>query len=300
MHHALSKKQIAKVLSANIGWGGLHTAKRHKTLPMKRNTQNSSPTISRVFARNMRDLIADRHTITSLSRDLGIHRNQLQRFVDGTSIPKPEILLSICQFFNVDARILTHPLSDLRKTGVSVLPDFLIDACDPVPRELFPDGFYEEWRELSDCTKPFVCHVLHVKTVDDMRHTKLIMKNTVIASDGTPKEFEGPLTIRGVAVRQAGGLCIIDRPDHNTSLTFTALRFGSYGDPDLYAGHKRSVRSVMGSGLFRKSATVIRRLRGGYREAMYLRRQPRYRTAEETPELIQWLLKEQQATVGYG
>lgn len=253
-----------------------------------------------VFARNMAALIGDNHTITSLSRDLNIHRNQIQRFVDGVSVPKPETLHRICQFFDVDARILTHQLDDLYQTQSNELPWFLTDAMDPVSQELLSDGFYEEWRELHASTKQFVCVVYHVSTVAGVRRTKVIVNNLVVLPDGTPKELDGRSTYRGIAMRQAGGLCIIDRSDHDTGLTFTALRFGPYGNADLFAGHKRSVRGVLGRGPMKKSATVLRKLEGGFQEAMHLRRLPRFRTSEETPDIIQWLLKEQQTTLEFG
>jgi transcriptional regulator with XRE-family HTH domain len=96
----------------------------------------------------------ERIALTSLSRELNVHRNQIQRFVDGSSVPKPTLLRRICDFFEVDARILTHPLEDLSLADIcvsrgTVIPDFLLDAVEPAPQELFPDGFYEEWRELG-------------------------------------------------------------------------------------------------------------------------------------------------------
>jgi hypothetical protein len=253
-----------------------------------------------VFARNMTALIGDNHTITSLSRDLNIHRNQIQRFVDGVSVPKPETLRRICQFFDVDARILTHHLDDVYKIQSHELPWFLIDAMDPVSQELLPDGFYEEWRELHASSKQFVCVIYYVSTIAGIRRTKVIVNNLIILQDGTPTELDSRSTYRGIAVRQAGGLCIIDRSDHDTGLTFTALRFGPYGNAGLFAGHKRSVLGVIGRGPMKKSATVLRKIEGGFREAMQLRRLPRFRTSDEAPEVVQWLLKEQQITAEFG
>ncbi len=264
------------------------------------NTHPTPPDINNVFAKNLVTLFGEQHTITSLSRDLNIHRNQLQRFVEGTSVPKPDILHRICQFFEVDARILTERLEDLQSSDHDALPNFLLDAVKPVPKDMFPDGFYEEWRELHTSPKRFVREIMHVKTIKGIRHTKVITRNLVIAPDGMPTEMAGIRTYLGVALRQAGGLCILDRSFEDTGLNFTALRLGIYGATDLFAGHKRSVRSVVGSGLLRKSATVLRGLKGGFRQALAMRRQSRFRTPEETPELIQWLLKEQKATQEFG
>lgn len=252
-----------------------------------------------IFAQNMELLIARNHTISSLSRDLNIHRNQLQRFVDGTSVPKPDVLHRICLFFGVDARILTNSLETLYRRSHGTLPDYLLTALDPVPQDMLPDGFYSEWRELQTAPALFVRETLHIKTINGVRQTKIKMNRIVILPDGSPKEIEGRRTVRGVALRQAGGLCIIDQCDYDNGLTFTALRSGIHGDANLFGGHKRSVRSVLGSDLLRKSATVLQRLQGGYPEAVLLRRQPRLQTSDEIPELIQWLLREQQATLEF-
>jgi hypothetical protein len=265
---------------------------------MKATIPNSP--IDSIFASNLLTLIGNEHTITSLSRDLQIHRNQLQRFVDGLSFPKPDMLFSICAFFDVDARILTNPLDDLRHLSDGALPSFLMDGVEPAPPELLPDGFYEEWRPLIGSHERFVCHLLHVRTFDRVRRTKVVTRKTVASAEGEITELDSMQTIIGVALLQAGGLCILDRPAYGTGLTFTALRFDAYGEPDVFVGHKRSVRSVVGSGLTSGSATALRRLKGGFQEAMKLRRQPRFRSTDETPEMIQWLLKEQLVTQPYG
>lgn len=262
---------------------------------MRPKTNNSQA--NNIFANNLLALIGQQHTLTSLSRDLRIHRNQLQRFVDGQSFPRPDILLRICAFFDVDVRILTHPLQDI---GVSVqFPPYLIDAFEPAPVEKFPDGFFEEWRELRDCRAQYARQLMHVRTVSGVRQTKVIVCASLIGLDGDIIEVGVPNTFGGVALRQAGGLCIIDRPDHNTGLTFTALRSGCYGNNALYSGHKRSVRGALGEPHPMKAGVAMRYLAGGFAEALAIRRTPRFRTVGETPELIQALLRDQHANADF-
>lgn len=264
---------------------------------MRPNT--NSVTIESIFAQNLKSLIGHQHTITSLSRDLGLHRNQLQRFVDGVSFPKPSDLTKMCNFFNVDARILTHPLRDLCGLQSAPMPPYLAAVLDPAPAEILPDGFYEEWRELHTCNMQYSCHILFVKTVRGVRQTKVNVRRSIIGANQEIAEFGAVATFQGAAYRQAGGLCMIDRPDQNTSITFTALRSGCYGNNELYAGHKKSVRGALGEPLPMKSAVAMRYLVGGYAEAMRIRRKPRFRTTYETPELIRALIADQQANAEF-
>jgi transcriptional regulator with XRE-family HTH domain len=253
-----------------------------------------------IFSMNFSELMSRGHSIASLSRDLDIQRTQLCRFLNGQSIPRPDALLRICRFFDVDARILTHRLAEIPSPQNQVVPCFITDALDPVPQGLFPDGFFEEWRELATPSKQYACHLYHVTTHNGIRHTKAFLPDVMIGQDGALSVISVPCAHRGFAIRQAGGISIMDRHSHNTGLTFTALKLVYLGGADLFAGHKRSVASVVTNGHVMKSATVMRRLAGGFREAMVVRREPWLRTTQETPELMQWLLKEQQRTVELG
>lgn len=65
-----------------------------------------------IFGQNLRLLTSMRGTQAKVSADLGIGRVQFQRYLRGESFPKPNVLRNICDYFMVDARILTHKLDD--------------------------------------------------------------------------------------------------------------------------------------------------------------------------------------------
>jgi transcriptional regulator with XRE-family HTH domain len=72
--------------------------------------------INDIFGSNMRDLI-DRsgQQVAPLCRKLGINRTQFNRYLYSQSHPRPDVLWKICQFFEVDARILHQPLHELER-----------------------------------------------------------------------------------------------------------------------------------------------------------------------------------------
>lgn len=65
-----------------------------------------------VFGKNLRLLTSARGTQAKVSSDLDIGRVQFQRYLRGESFPKPHALKKICDYFMVDARILTEPLTE--------------------------------------------------------------------------------------------------------------------------------------------------------------------------------------------
>lgn len=76
-----------------------------------------------VFGYNLRILIQERGTITAVAQELDINRVQLSRFIAGSSFPKPGLLKRICQYFEIDERILLTPLHVLRSQEQKPAPD---------------------------------------------------------------------------------------------------------------------------------------------------------------------------------
>lgn len=65
-----------------------------------------------VFGNNLRLLTSLVGTQTKVRNDLDIGRIQFQRYLRAESFPKPHVLKKICDYFMVDARILTDPLDE--------------------------------------------------------------------------------------------------------------------------------------------------------------------------------------------
>lgn len=69
-----------------------------------------------IFGKNIRELCRRVGTIAEVADSLGINRVQMNRILNGESFPKPGLLKRICEYFDVDARILLQPLAELEGT----------------------------------------------------------------------------------------------------------------------------------------------------------------------------------------
>jgi hypothetical protein len=115
-----------------------------------------------VFGQNLRALCATKPSISSVCRDLGINRVQFNRYLAGTSFAKPDILVEICEYFEVDARIFVEELrtehflkhraqsgqisNDVFYTSLLELKKHFGDFDFRLREDFIPDGFYVSWR----------------------------------------------------------------------------------------------------------------------------------------------------------
>src|SRR6056297_2884283 len=101
-----------------------------------------------ILGKNLRDLIEEKGiSVAGLCRQLGINRTQFNRYLSGESFPRPDILARICNYFEVDARILLEPVGRIRGPEIGFLshPElsgFLSPAMTTVPQDLLPSGFF--------------------------------------------------------------------------------------------------------------------------------------------------------------
>ena len=99
-----------------------------------------------MFGANLRQLAADHPSISELARKLGINRTQFNRYLSGESFPRPDVLARICRFFQIDARVLLEPVTEISLNQDPInnrfLRDFLGTGVQNVPEADFPSGFY--------------------------------------------------------------------------------------------------------------------------------------------------------------
>lgn len=89
-----------------------------------------SESVNSTFGRNLKTLCLEAGTLSDAARQLEISRVQLSRFIRGESFPKPNQLAKICEYFQVDARIFTRPLTEVR-VEMKPLPDSGAEPCLP-------------------------------------------------------------------------------------------------------------------------------------------------------------------------
>ena len=97
---------------------------------------------------NLRSLAQNTTSISALCRDLGINRTQFNRYLSGESFPRPDVLFRICNYFDVDARIILEPLEEIGTNSRALLThpeiaDFLAPGVSQLPETMFPSGFYQ-------------------------------------------------------------------------------------------------------------------------------------------------------------
>lgn len=141
-----------------------------------------------VFGQNLRSLTAMRGSQAAVAQDLGVNRIQFQRYLRAESFPKPNVLKRICDYFGVDARIMTDPLTNdqlgLVEAGQylndGVLPKNIAAMCEGVSYAVpdqdyfegtkeFTDGLYEVWRGSNSYPDCAIHFLLRLKTLNSAR-----------------------------------------------------------------------------------------------------------------------------------
>lgn len=131
------------------------------------NVTRSSADLRSMFGANLRQLAQQYPSVSELCRQLGINRTQFNRYLSGESFPRPDVLDRICRFFDVDARILLHPLDQIDRPvthpAASTLTDFLGSGPTSLTESLFPAGFYYVSETELDETLPSRHRLLHAR-----------------------------------------------------------------------------------------------------------------------------------------
>lgn len=102
----------------------------------------SSAELRNMFGANLRQLSGAYPTVSALCRQLGINRTQFNRYLSGESFPRPDVLDRICRFFDVDARILLKPLSEIAPAASHPAADVMDSFLAARQIDPLPAGFY--------------------------------------------------------------------------------------------------------------------------------------------------------------
>ena len=99
-----------------------------------------------MFGANLRKLSENYSSISALARELKINRTQLNRYLSGESFPRPDVLSRMCDFFEVDARVLLEPVHQISSGEGPIthpfLREFMGDPMQSVSEQDLPSGFY--------------------------------------------------------------------------------------------------------------------------------------------------------------
>ena len=206
--------------------------------------------IRAIFGANLRRLSAAYPSISNLCRELGINRTQFNRYLSGESFPRPDILHHICQFFDMDARVLLEPLDDLKPAANDLLSQpflqgfFGKDATD-VAETLFPSGFYRFVRRSFIDDAQFATGLVFVTR--DTGYTFLrgyepreAMRGQGLSMSAINREF------RGFVLRQEEGVMAVVTHRASLACSFNFLMPETSFQSNLWEGYAtRTVREKL-------------------------------------------------------
>ena len=222
-----------------------------------------------VFGQNLRKLCTNRPSIAAVCRDLDINRVQFNRYMSGYSFPKPNVLEKICNYFQVDARIILEELTDeqmelvhngknARSAGTE--GSYLHNAVEYFERGIslgvaqyeIPDGIHCLWRNSFMDTRTAVSNLILIKTINGSRVFKSFDRPTS-ARRLVGKNNFNPREHRGVILSTADGFTMIGvRPHPSWYINMTYLGRAYFSDSILtgfsivsrneYVGRRRASR----------------------------------------------------------
>lgn len=186
-----------------------------------------------IFGANLRQLCKRYTSVAGLCRDLGINRTQFNRYLSGESFPRPDVLHRICQFFNVDARVLLEPVEHIHgdESGLLHHPEvreFLGPYATRLPEAEFPSGFYRFSRASFFQADRVVIGLVYVFRRDGFAFIRGYEPREAFRNQGIPATPENR-EFRGILLKQELGVAaLIARRRANTCSFNFLVRSGSF------------------------------------------------------------------------
>lgn len=258
------------------------------------NTTRSPVELRNMFGNNLRYLARGHASISELSRQLGINRTQFNRYLSGESFPRPDILNRICQFFDVDARILLEPVEMLEQQGTLLngpfLSHFFGQSAKRVPHDVFPSGFYCFSRRSFIHIEQFVLGLVYVFRNDNQAtFVKGYEPKDAIRFQGLPvrkdvREF------RGFALPHEDGVSLLIARQGLLTFSFNYLSRASSMEGNFWSGYvARTTRASEQSE--RVTRMVYEHIGQDLPRALAIARSSGFKTANELPPFHRHLLR---------
>ncbi len=239
-----------------------------------------------MFGRNLRQLCAPYRSVSDLCRQLGINRTQFNRYLSGESFPRPDVLHLICQFFDVDARVLLEPLDKLdTRPGVLNHP-FLAGNVGsgmlPLSEKAFPSGFYRFSRKSFVEDTLVIVGLVFIFRDGPYTFLRGYEPRQAMSTHGLPTN--GPLReFRGYVSAQEDGVSINVAHRHNMAATFNYLgRVAAFNNTFWVGYAARPTRETLRGR--RVARMVYEHVDAPLRDIVALARQTGYVDPDELPE----------------
>ncbi|MFV0385939.1 helix-turn-helix domain-containing protein [Paracoccus sp. (in: a-proteobacteria)] len=258
-----------------------------------------------VFGENLRFLTSLRGTQARVAEDLGIGRVQFQRYLRGESFPKPNLLKKVCDYFGVDARILTEPLTEgllremlqahrhgtqfaHRREWMAALGFAAPDQDYFNDFDALDDGLYATWQWSNTHQNRITRSLIRVFEQDGAKVVRGYVPRQYSADGACAKERE----FRGLCLSLRKGYVFLmfhAKPSEMLSTSFVSPMYLSDRYPDVLVGFNALSRDELPSAP-RLSRVVFERIRS---DSTTLVRQAHMRPCyepEDVPEAISHLL----------
>lgn len=247
-----------------------------------------------IFGQNLQILSAPYKSVSSLCRELGINRTQFNRYLSGESFPRPDILHQICQFFDVDARILLEPVDEIFTTSAELLghpflSGFFGTAPTAVPEALFPSGFYSFVRRSFIDDTMFTIGLVHVHRDEPYTFLRGFEPREALRSQGLSTK-PANREFRGLILRQEEGVAALVTHRNSLSCSFNFLTPETSFQSNIWEGY--ATRTVREKVTGRRAARMVYEYLGrGLPKALPVARRAGLVTRDDVPPFHARLLR---------
>lgn len=252
-----------------------------------------------VFGQNLRNLTALRGSQAHVSGELDINRIQFGRYLRAESFPKPNVLKRICDYFDVDARIMTELLTpeqlEMIGAGAGKLASIVANpsamneaitfcASDQTyfnDRTGLPDGIYQFWRRAF--ARPD-CAVKMLIKISSLNYARVIRGYDPAVTYFDKTHYRGQAReFRGMLLRQRVGYASVSF-HHEPSRVVSV----SYFEPidtvtGSFAAGFSAIARAERPDCHRVSRSIISRIDGGWPEVMQIARLPSFIAWDDVP-----------------
>ncbi|WP_299041382.1 helix-turn-helix transcriptional regulator [uncultured Tateyamaria sp.] len=246
-----------------------------------------------MFGDNLRILADAYPSISELSRQLGINRTQFNRYLSGESFPRPDVLSRICDFFDVDARVLLEPVQNILSGSDPLsgpfLKDFVGSGVDSVGEDIFPTGFYRFSRRSFLEADKYVTGLVRVFRDDTATVLRGYETRAALSSQGMSVTRQAR-EFRGLVLRQEDGVSILISRSGSHTASFNYLSRVTSFENNFWVGYvTRTIKENLGDD--RIVRMVYEYLGTGFSRAKETARKAGYCTADELAPFERRLLK---------
>ncbi len=260
------------------------------------NSQSTDRHIQSIFGQNLRILAAKEPSISDLCRKLSINRTQFNRYLSGETSPRPLLLKRICEYFDVDARILLEPIGKQKKTTNdnynSAMSKLCDDALEPISQETLPDGIYTQWTSSLIRPNRITFNMIRIYTEKGVRMFRVRVPDPLQSVDGSKIYPRPSFVFHGIIFRQGSGFVIIDvLPDSNI-VSFTSYRAGYSIHPNIYPGMKLAGTSFASNLTHSYGPCFLEKVPNNTADLLSRARTPYVRSFADAPSRVRLILSD--------